>query len=176
MTIELLIRTLNRRRRLFLAAAALLAGLVLSAVHLAADVLVNVTPSVPVGFYLTAPIAVEPVPGDLVYFAPETVLGSTLSARGYVSPDAALLKPVAAAAGQHVCIHDGVLDIDGKPFSRLRPTDRLGRPLQPFHICRTLTRGELYVAVRDDRSLDSRYFGPVMIGAVLGKARPLWTF
>jgi type IV secretory pathway protease TraF len=42
--------------------------------------------------------------------------------------------------------------------------------------CTTLSAGEVFVATATDRSLDSRYFGPVNIHAIRARAIPVWTW
>ena len=58
-----------------------------------------------------------------------------------------------------------------------RERDRRGRPLPVWQGCREVPQGELFLMNWDEpASLDGRYFGPLPITAVVGRAVPLWTF
>jgi conjugative transfer signal peptidase TraF len=157
--------------------AAVAAFIALPAVVLlaASHFLINVTPSLPQGIYLTSPPKSVAI-GDVVFFPQSAVLDQEFVRRAYVPANAFLLKPVAAVEGQHVCVREGAVFIDGHLFSHLQGHDRAGRIMAPYPICRALAPGEIWAAVSDDQSLDSRYFGPVPASAIAGKARALWTY
>jgi type IV secretory pathway protease TraF len=58
-----------------------------------------------------------------------------------------------------------------------RTRDSAHRPLQAWPQCRRLSDGELFLlSDTNPASFDSRYFGPIAASAVLGTARPLWTW
>ena len=61
-------------------------------------------------------------------------------------------------------------------FRAARARDRLGRPLPAWFGCRKLRSGELFVMnPAAPGSFDGRYFGPLKLGTVIGRATPVWT-
>jgi signal peptidase I len=91
------------------------------------------------------------------------------------------LKRVAALPGERVEIKDGQLLVDGKPLDR--PTIFVGKDFTPPHIgtfsvtTNPLTLPpETYFVVGDNltNSLDSRYFGPVPLKAIYGRATKIY--
>ena len=76
---------------------------------------------------------------------------------------------------EHPCQVHGIT-IDGQYGGAARARVRLGRRLPAWFGCRTLRAGELFVmnpAAPD--SFDGRYFGPLKIENVIGRATPVWT-
>jgi type IV secretory pathway protease TraF len=58
-----------------------------------------------------------------------------------------------------------------------RARDRRGRVLPSWQGCRTLAQGEVFLMNWDEpASLDSRYFGPLSLTTIAGRAEPVWTF
>lgn len=137
--------------------------------------LFNTTSSVPVGFYTVDGKA--PEVGDLAVVQPPRSLAVWMANRHYLPMHVPLLKEVAATGGAHVCAENDVVSIDGHQVGRVRPRDRIGRPLVAFAECRRLAGDEIFLFNTDAAaSLDSRYFGPVRRSAVVGRARALWTW
>jgi len=91
--------------------------------------------------------------------------------RGYLSGSGAcpvgspMIKRVAGVAGDSVDTAESGVSINGHrlPLSAFRPTDGLGQPMpQPARGERRLQDSELWVmSDTNDRSFDSRYFGPI---------------
>ncbi len=165
-------------RLMILAATALAVTAVLGSPKSGAYPLVvwNATASAPVGFYRMEP-ALPLRLGDLVLLQPDVASAALYAERGYLPRGMPLLKPVAGIAGMHVCEQDARVAIDGRFAATALPADGLRRPTTPWTGCRVLGTGEIFVlnpAVRT--SLDSRYFGPSPIAAVIGRAVPLWTW
>lgn len=134
----------------------------------------NASASAPIGLYRIDPDS-DPPTGALVAVTPPRWLARWLSTRGYLPEGVPLLKHVAAKAGQRVCRIGAVVSVDARPFAAARARDSRGRPLPVWHGCRTLRAGELLLlnpAVPD--SLDGRYFGPLPVSAVIGRATPLF--
>ncbi len=132
----------------------------------------NASNSVPVGWYRIAH-ARRLAAGDLVLvrLPPEAM---TLAAqRGYLPTTVPLLKTVAAIAPQHVCVQSYQVLIDGKLVVRQLRWDRQGRTLPTWRVCRSLVDDELFLLSSNQESFDSRYFGPISAGAVIGLAQPL---
>lgn len=97
--------------------------------------------------------------------------------RHYLPAGTPVLKRVAAVAPQTVCIAGQQVWVDATAVAVARVQDGAGRTLPTWAHCRPLADGELFL-LGDAQwvSFDSRYFGPVRVDAVLGIARPLWTW
>jgi len=97
--------------------------------------------------------------------------------RRYLPEGVPILKRVGAVAPQAVCVVDRLVWIDGVPVAAVLAHDGAHRPLQPWAQCRALAEHELFLlSDTNPASFDSRYFGPVDAAAVLGIARPVWTW
>ncbi|MGX9394046.1 conjugative transfer signal peptidase TraF (plasmid) [Nitrobacteraceae bacterium UC4446_H13] len=144
---------------------------------------VNTTPSYPLGLWqivrANGPITV----GDLVFICMPPGPGLALGLdRGYLRsglcPGGAgpLIKRVAAVGGEHIDIGRSVT-IDGHalPHSRIHFADAEGRALSAYS-GGIVPPGHLYLHSDYAGSYDSRYFGPVPDGGLLGLARPIATF
>lgn len=134
----------------------------------------NASASAPIGLYRIDPDA-RPTVGDLVAIRPPDALAAFLAERGYVGRGALLLKPVAAVTGQRVCRIGMNVSIDSAVVAVASERDRLGRDLPDWQGCVRLGEGEVFLlnpAVPD--SLDGRYFGPIDVDAVVGRATPIW--
>jgi conjugative transfer signal peptidase TraF len=138
--------------------------------------LVNVTASIPRGVYWIR-LGSKPHRGDLVALPiPRSVRG-LLHERQYVPRSIDLLaKPVAASSGDHVCVQAGTLAIDGQFLAHVLGTDRHGRSLPQVALCRELGPDEVFLAIPQDNSFDSRHFGPIAREDLLGTLTPLVTF
>jgi type IV secretory pathway protease TraF len=123
----------------------------------------NPSPSMPTGWYLRVPL--KPAVGRIVVVDPPP--GAVVAGWPAGVP---LIKPVAAMAGDHVCLRGrtSVL-INSAPVAPMRPAP-------PWQECRTLEPNELFLLApaRVD-SVDSRLFGPVPRSSVVGVFAPLWT-
>jgi type IV secretory pathway protease TraF len=54
--------------------------------------------------------------------------------------------------------------------------DRQDRALPVWQGCRTISQDEVFLMNWDEPvSLDGRYFGPIPLRAIIGRAEPLWT-
>ena len=141
----------------------------------------NPSDSVAVGWYRIDPLdrsgsLPSPLSVNRIVLVPLPAEAAALAAqRGYLPTRVPLLKRVGAIAPQEVCIAGGIVRIDGVPSAALLRADRLGRPLPSWQQCRRLVSGELFLlSVTNPASFDSRYFGPVNAGAVIGVAHPAW--
>ncbi len=143
------------------------------------SVVYNPTDSVPRGWYRISSIAntaslhvgsivLARLPADVAAFAGQ---------RGYLPSGVPILKRIGAVAPQSVCVREQVVLIDGAIAADTRTHDGARRPLQGWQHCRPLAGGELFLlSDTSPASFDSRYFGPITASAVLGIARPLWTW
>lgn len=134
----------------------------------------NASDSVPVGWYRISP-ADSLASGDLVLVRLPSEVRSLAAQRGYLPANVPLLKTVAAKAPQRVCVQGSQVRIDGELVVRRLRWDRQGRALPTWQACRHLVGNELFLlSSSNPASFDSRYFGPVSVDAVIGRAQPLW--
>lgn len=135
----------------------------------------NASASVPVGLYRIVPG--DPVGvTDLAVIMPPEALAAFLDARGYLPRGLPLIKRVLALGGTEVCRSGADIVAYGMTYGVARQRDRRGRPLPVWQGCRTLAEGEAFLMNWDSPdSFDSRYFGPLPLSAVVGRAIPLWT-
>lgn len=113
-------------------------------------------------------IVLARLPADVSAFAGQ---------RGYLPNGVPILKRVGAVAPQSVCVREQSVRVDGTIVATARMQDGARRPLQAWSQCRALAAGELFLlSDTNPASFDSRYFGPIAASAVLGIARPLWTW
>jgi conjugative transfer signal peptidase TraF len=88
------------------------------------------------------------------------------------------LKPIAAVAGDDVCVSlaEGLV-INGERLAGVHRTDSAGHVVPVWSHCRQLMAGEFFVyAPRVANSYDSRYYGPVRAEMIKGVYKPLWTW
>lgn len=127
---------------------------------------VNIEPSVPLGVYRLHAVS-EPLPRGTLVLLP--VPGSV---QRWHAPWLPLLKPIAAIAGEVVCVDEDVLTIGGEAYGRVY-TEAGGYRLPHMTGCLTVGEGEVFTASQGYRSLDSRYYGPVKISDITATATPL---
>jgi conjugative transfer signal peptidase TraF len=153
------------------------AALVWPSVHSpVARIVYNASDSVPRGWYHIGPADSLHV-GDIVLARLPTEAAALAAQRGYLPERIPLLKPIGAMSPQQVCMHGGIVHIDGVVPVTALTVDRLGRRLPVWRQCRALHGDELFLlSTTNPASFDSRYFGPVTTSAVIGTAQPLWTW
>jgi len=141
--------------------------------HPAPQLIWNASASVPIGLYAVHPAA--PLHrGELLVVSPPEPLASFLDARRYLPKGVPLLKHVAALPGQTVCRSGGVITVDGATMGEALERDRRGHPLPVWRGCRAVAPGEVFLMNRAADSLDGRYFGPLPVTTVVGRADPVW--
>jgi conjugative transfer signal peptidase TraF len=132
----------------------------------------NASTSVPLGLYRIQPGPVRR--GDLVLIHLPPDIADLAHRREYLPKSAYLIKFVVAVAGDQVCrLGDRIL-VSGVLVARALSRDRSGRGMPVWHGCRWLTSGEIFVLARHRQSFDSRYFGPMPVSAIVGRALLLW--
>ncbi|MGJ7484465.1 S26 family signal peptidase [Variovorax sp. LT2P21] len=142
-------------------------------------VVYNPTDSVPRGWYRVGRIndATSLHVGNIVLARLPADAAAFAAQRGYLPSGVPILKRIGATAPQAVCVREQVVDVDGAAVATVRTHDGAHRPLQAWPQCRPLGNGELFLlSDTNPASFDSRYFGPIAASAVLGIARPLWTW
>lgn len=173
---------LRRRRRMWKNPRTILAlgtlGLGLIGVSAVADptpkLVWNASASAPIGLYRVVPGA--PERGALVLVRAPKSVAKLAAERAYLPLNVPLVKRVAALSGEEVCTFNEAIIIDGAVVARRLEADTAGRPLPWWNGCRKLAGGELFLLTDDHSgSFDSRYFGPVPAGNVIGRLVPLWT-
>ena len=163
------------RRRFLLAGVVAAATLATLTVPVSYYAVWNVSASVPTGLYAIRGKASLHV-GERVAIEPPPELRCLLAERGYLPIGVPLLKRIAAVSGQRVCRFGHVVTIDGAFAGAARARDSRGRLLPVWFGCHKLRTAELFVMnpVAPD-SFDGRYFGPLRLDTVIGRATPVWT-
>lgn len=135
----------------------------------------NASASAPIGLYSIEPADRLEVTDLVAVDAPEP-LARLLAKRGYLPRGLPLMKRIAGLPGQQVCRTGGTITVDGIAMGDALVRDRLGRDLPVWHGCRRIADGEVFLMNWETRdSLDGRYFGPLPMRSIIGRAVPLWT-
>ena len=145
-------------------------------VSLPSCVIYNPSVSAPQGWYALAEADHLQV-GEHVLVRLPSAAAELAAQRRYLPMNIPLLKRIAATAPQQVCVRAGRVLIDGRLTAVQRAADSQGRLLPQWQECRRLRAGELFLlSETSDASFDSRYFGPITVDRVIGRARALWTW
>lgn len=166
---------MTRAGYLLTTTSAVLLLVTLAVIHVAPRLVWNASASVPVGLYEIGSATPLEVTDLVAVNAPEP-LAAFLADRGYLPRGVPLLKRVAALPGQTVCRSGATITVDGIALGKALDRDRLGRTLPIWKGCHQIGASELFlmnIGVRD--SLDGRYFGPLAVSTVIGRATPLYT-
>lgn len=173
---------MKRNRPPLLCLAAISAAILVGVAH-DKQVRLNLSGSMPVGFWRIEPMEQAPERGQVVSVCLPVSEARFAIARGYIgrgecpSDAAPLIKPVIAVDGDDVSVSPFGIEVNGRMIegTALRPADSAGRPLGPEAPgTRRVSGGEVWLAsTHDPRSFDSRYFGPVPVANVRGLAVPL---
>ena len=135
----------------------------------------NASASVPIGLYRVESIRTLKV-ADLVLLRSPEALEKFLDDGGYVPRGVPLLKRIAGLPGQTVCRLGLAVSVDGVPFGEALSNDRRGRRLPVWQGCVTIASGQVFLLNSESPdSLDGRYFGPLPVSSIIGRATPLWT-
>jgi conjugative transfer signal peptidase TraF len=135
----------------------------------------NASGSVPTGLYRLEPMGDLTVPTLVAAYPPEP-LATWLAEGRYLPHGVPLIKPILALSGQTVCRAGAVVTVDGREIGAARELDHDGRRLPAWRGCRVIRDGEIFLMNPDEpASLDGRYFGPIPVSAIAGRAEPLWT-
>jgi len=112
----------------------------------------------------------------VVAYPPEP-LATFLADAGYLPHGVPLIKRILALAGQTVCRTGLTIMVDGIDMGTARERDHRGRPLPDWQGCRVVADDQVFLMNWDEpASLDGRYFGPIPLASIVGRAEPLWTF
>lgn len=134
----------------------------------------NASGSAPVGLYRVVPVDRLDV-SDLAVIMPPGNLESFLDERRYLPKGLPLLKRVLALGGTEVCRSGTDITAYGMSYGQARRRDSQGRSLPVWQGCRQIGESEAFFMNWDATdSFDSRYFGPLSLTTVVGRAIPLW--
>jgi len=130
----------------------------------------NASDSAPRGLYVVDRLTEVHVGDYVVARLPEA--SATFAAqRGYLPRTVPVLKRVAAVGGQQVCVRNGWVYIDAAAVAKTLAYDAHRRTLHAWDQCRRLMPQELFLLnAGNPASFDSRYFGPVDVSFVRGRA------
>lgn len=136
----------------------------------------NASASVPIGLYGIGSVGKLAVM-TLVVATPPQPLASFLAKRGYLPRGLPLIKYILAVSGQSVCRNGLLIVIDGIAVGTALARDSRGRRLPVWRGCYRITPNQVFLMNSDNAaSFDGRYFGPIPLSAIVGRALPLWTF
>jgi conjugative transfer signal peptidase TraF len=151
----------------------------------AAGLRINMTESLPLGFYWRT---FEPIErGSYVIFCPPTDNSAFHLARErhYIEYGncsgrfGSLLKRVAGVPGDHIDVDADGVRVNGTllPNSAPRTADRGGHPLPVIQL-HAILPGDNLLLMSDYTpwSFDARYFGPIARSAIRAHVKPLWTW
>lgn len=128
----------------------------------------NLSPSVPLGFYVA--VKDKPAVGRLVEFnyrRPNCICGC----------DQFILKPILAGPGDCVDTTGEWLLINDRRIAPIATHDSKGHALELWRGNRILNPGEFFVySDRVPNSFDSRCFGPVRQQDIVAVRKPLWVW
>jgi len=134
----------------------------------------NASASVPVGLYRIVPTTRIEVT-DLVLVTPPAELATFLAERGYLPRGLPLIKRVLALGGTEICRNGNSVIAYGTTYGEALDRDARSRPLPTWQGCRTLRDGEaFFMNWNSPDSFDGRYFGPLPLSTVIGRAVPVW--
>jgi conjugative transfer signal peptidase TraF len=146
---------------------------------------INISGSMPRGLYHVRALSRTVRRGDIVAVCLPLDEASLGRARGYVGPGICpggvdpLLKIVVAAGDDTVVASEIGVTVNGQllPESGRLQVDVAGRYLL-YRSTQTyrMPLGTIWLYAPSERSWDSRYWGPVQVGSVIGFADPLITF
>lgn len=159
--------------------ATILAGTVLVAAPAWIDhrpkLIWNASASVPVGLYHVEPVDRIGI-SDIAVVMPPKPLADLLAQRQYLPNRVPLLKHVLALGGTMVCRRGASIIVHGVAFGRALDRDSRGRPLPGWQGCRIIAGDEVFLMNRDVAdSFDGRYFGPLPLTSIIGRAVAVWT-
>ena len=151
-----------------------------------ANLRINFTDSVPIGIYLLLPLQPNGVKRGMLVAACAPVRAAEIGRqRGYLGAGRCagdtelLLKYVRAMAGDGIDVTAAGVIVNGRLLLHSQPAsrDRSGRQLVPWASgTYRLAAREVWLYAPNDRSWDSRYWGPAADGDIVAKVVPLLRF
>jgi len=138
----------------------------------------NLSASFPRGIYLIQKFQSSDIkPGVAVIFDPPPAARLLIYGRGWLPSGWPLIKYVGAVSGDTYTVESGCFIINGRYVGQVFNQDTEGKPLPVIKGTETVKPGEfLPVSTHIPHSFDGRYFGPVAMAAIRGKAIPVWMY
>lgn len=157
----------------------LLLGCVYVLKDLGYGLIVQKTPSMPEGIYISYPSSHYHI-GDTVIFNLPSKWMQYILARGYLSQPEPLMKKILAEEGDKVCFYGDEVMINNHTILPLFKMDSKHRLLPQRDIrkdeCFIVGKNEYFMAGDASiHSFDSRYFGLIFRSAIIAKAKLIWT-
>jgi conjugative transfer signal peptidase TraF len=133
----------------------------------------QVSPSMPKGWYWHYRSSTI-MRHEWIIFTPNEPYLNSLLQYHLIPNDGWLLKEVVGVPGDHVCVQQNQLSVNGQRLAALN-TKIVNNPSIPKQaFCGTLSSDEYFVLGRfHPRSYDSRYFGVIQRSKIMGIAKPL---
>jgi conjugative transfer signal peptidase TraF len=140
----------------------------------------NITPSMPLGLYRATPLHGDVTRGSIVQACPPESIAKVGIERGYLPAGscmtgaAPILKIVVAAAGDRVDVATNGITINGKklPSSRRAAFDGRHRKISAIPAgTYVLSPDEVWLWTPYPGSWDSRYFGPISARNLIARAQ-----
>jgi len=159
-------------------AVVLVASITFAFRHVGLPLVINETPSEPLGVYrVVAHRKEEYLRGMRVLFAVPVEVRAIVYGRGWLRNGLPLMKEIQGLAGDRICIFANRLEINGRPSGPVFAEDSQGLPLPRLRGCFEVPAGCFFAASqRIATSFDGRYFGALPLDVLQGEARPVWTF
>ena len=131
----------------------------------------NPSESAAIGWYRVVTVG-DISRGDLVISNLPVAAKRMAAERDYLPAGLPVIKTVWALGGDTVCVHGSNLAVAGHAPLAILTEDRQGRPLRAWREdCTVLGPEDVFLASpRTPDSFDSRYFGPVNVSDVIGRA------
>ncbi len=137
--------------------------------------ILNQTQSLPRGFYRI--IEQEDYHrGDLVAFHIPDTIRTFIESKYQLPRDAYLMKYIVGVPGDTYSISNGKFVVEGELIGDVLAADSEGGPMPVYHYKGVLEQGVLVAKKELSTSIDSRYFGPVSQGDIIGVAEPFLLF
>lgn len=132
----------------------------------------NGSASAPIGLYWVAQIR-QIERGDFVVIQPPPRIAHFLADRRYLPINVPLMKHVAGLPGDELCRRSASVTVNSITVATARKRDRADRPLPDWQGCQTIGDAEIFLLNHSNDSLDSRYFGPLPVSGIVGRAHPV---
>ena len=113
---------------------------------------------------------------DWVLVRPPEAAAILAAERGYLPPNIALVKRLAAQSGDKVCRIGQQIFINDLGKTDALEHDAKHRKLPVWSGCVTLGPDHIFVLSPVPSSFDGRYFGPIPRANIVERITPLWTF
>jgi conjugative transfer signal peptidase TraF len=137
----------------------------------------NLSDSEPWGIYQLMPFNGHLITGELVIMEVPVQAHPFVYGRGWLPQGGLLLKNIGAIPGDQIIIENSRIMINQKYIGPVFNHDSQGKPLPEIRGSFRIQPGYfLPLATAIPNSFDGRYFGPVSLRLIVGKAKPVLIF